>query len=186
VDHLSHGEAGLFEVAAVPLRALRHLRARLTRRRRLLPMQRVRELLEEEWYSVLQLRFRRPRGGPRAQGREFVDAVAARTDLRHSTSRSAQPPEPRATCILEGAGTNPRVKDMFGRFRRTRETLEKEAAAKRSRAWVEVEQEIRMAIQAGVPSDEIGEAVATVLRKYGLESSADRVVSGSRQARNSS
>ncbi|HZM51244.1 MAG TPA: hypothetical protein VFE68_12155 [Vicinamibacteria bacterium] len=78
------------------------------------------------------------------------------------------------------------MKDMFGRFRRTRETLEKEAAAKRSRAWVEVEQEIRMAIQAGVPSDEIGEAVATLLRKYGLESSADRVVSGSRQARNSS
>ena len=75
---------------------------------------------------------------------------------------------------------------MFGRFRRTKGTLANEAAAKRTRAWVEVEQEIRMAIQAGVPSDEIGEAVATVLRKYGLESSADRVVSGSRQARNSS
>ena len=72
---------------------------------------------------------------------------------------------------------------MFGRFRRTRETLEKEAAAKRSRAWVEVEQEIRMAIQAGVPSDEIGEAVALVLRRHRLDSSADRVVSGARQAR---
>ena len=72
---------------------------------------------------------------------------------------------------------------MFGRFRRTQETLAKEAAAKRSRAWVEVEHEIRTAIQAGVPSDEIGEAVAAVLRKYGLESSADRVRRGSRQAR---
>jgi hypothetical protein len=72
---------------------------------------------------------------------------------------------------------------MFARFRRTRETLVKEAAAKRSRAWVEVEQEIRTAIQAGVPSDEIGEAVAVVLRKHGLESSADRVVNGARQAR---
>jgi hypothetical protein len=71
---------------------------------------------------------------------------------------------------------------MFGRFRRTKGTLAKEAAAKRSRAWVEVEQEIRIAIEAGVPSDEIGEAVAAVLRKHGLESSADRVVSGSRQA----
>ena len=73
--------------------------------------------------------------------------------------------------------------DMFGRFRRTRETLEKEAAAKRSRAWVEVEQEIRTAMEAGVPSDEIGEAVAGVLRRHGLQSSADRVVSGSRNAR---
>jgi len=72
---------------------------------------------------------------------------------------------------------------MFGRFRRTQGTLAKEAAAKRSRAWVEVEQEIRTAIEAGVPCDEIGEAVAVVLRKHGLESSADRVVSGSRQAR---
>ena len=72
---------------------------------------------------------------------------------------------------------------MSGRFRRTRETLQKEAAAKRSRAWVEVEQEIRNAIQAGVPSDEIGDAVALVLRKHGQESSADRVVAGSRQAR---
>jgi hypothetical protein len=71
---------------------------------------------------------------------------------------------------------------MFGGFRRTKETLVKEAAAKRSRAWVEVEQEIRTAIQAGVPSDEIGEAVAVVLRKHGLESSADRVVRGARQA----
>jgi len=72
---------------------------------------------------------------------------------------------------------------MFGRFRRTRETLAKEAASKRSRAWVEVEQEVRTAIQAGVPSDEIGEAVALVLRRHGLESSADRVVRGARQAR---
>ena len=72
---------------------------------------------------------------------------------------------------------------MFGRFRRTQGTLAKEAAAKRSRAWVEVEQEIRTAIEAGVPCDEIGEAVAVVLLKHGLESSADRVVSGSRQAR---
>ena len=72
---------------------------------------------------------------------------------------------------------------MFGRFRRTRETLEKEAAAKRSRAWVEVEQEIRSAIQAGVPCDEIGGVVAALLRKYGLESSADRVMAGSRLAR---
>jgi len=75
---------------------------------------------------------------------------------------------------------------MFGRYRRTKGTLANEAAAKRTRAWVEVEQEIRTAIQAGVPSDEIGEVVATLLRKYGLESSADRVVSGSRQARESS
>jgi hypothetical protein len=72
---------------------------------------------------------------------------------------------------------------MFGRFRRTKDTLATEAAAKRSRAWVEVEQEIRTAIQAGVPCDEIGEAVALVLRRHGLESSADRVVSGARQAR---
>jgi len=72
---------------------------------------------------------------------------------------------------------------MFGRFRRTKGTLVKEAAAKRSRAWVEVEQEIRSAIEAGVPSDEIGEAVAGVLRKHGLESSADRVMAGSRLAR---
>jgi hypothetical protein len=72
---------------------------------------------------------------------------------------------------------------MVGRFRRTKGTLAKEAAAKRSRAWVEVEQEIRTAIQAGVPSDEVGEAVAVVLRKHGFESSADRVVSGARQAR---
>jgi hypothetical protein len=72
---------------------------------------------------------------------------------------------------------------MFGRFRRTQGTIDKEAAAKRSRAWVEVEQEIRTAIQAGVPSDEIGEAVATLLRRYGLEASADRVLAGSRQAR---
>jgi hypothetical protein len=72
---------------------------------------------------------------------------------------------------------------MFGRFRRTKGTLVKEAAAKRSRAWVEVEQEIRTAIHAGVPSDEIGDAVAQVLRKHGLESTADRVVAGSRQAR---
>ena len=72
---------------------------------------------------------------------------------------------------------------MFGRFRRTKGTLANEAAAKRSRAWVEVEQEIRTAIQAGVPPDEIGEAVAAVLRKHGLESSAERVLSGSRQAR---
>ena len=71
---------------------------------------------------------------------------------------------------------------MF-RFRRTSDALAKEAAAKRSRAWVEVEQEIRSAMEAGVPSDEIGEAVAGVLRKHGLESSADRVLSGSRQAR---
>jgi hypothetical protein len=71
---------------------------------------------------------------------------------------------------------------MFGRFRRTKGTLAKEAASKRSRAWVEVEQEIRTAIESGVPSDEIGEAVAVVLRQHGLESSADRVVSGSRQA----
>ena len=74
---------------------------------------------------------------------------------------------------------------MFGRFRRTRETLEKEAAAKRLRAWVEVEQEIRTAMEAGVPSDEIGEAVALVLRKHGLESSADRVLNGARQGRGS-
>ena len=74
---------------------------------------------------------------------------------------------------------------MF-RFRRTKEALAKEAASKRSRAWVEVEQEIRSAMEAGVPSDEIGEAFADVLRKHGLESSADRVVSGSRQARGSS
>jgi hypothetical protein len=72
---------------------------------------------------------------------------------------------------------------MFGRFRRTNETLVKEAAAKRSRAWVEVEQEIRTAMEAGVPSDEIGEAVAGVLRRHGLEYSADRVLRGSRQAR---
>ena len=72
---------------------------------------------------------------------------------------------------------------MFGRFRRTKATLAKEAAAKRSRAWVEVEQEIRTAMEAGVPADEIGEAVATVLRKHGLESSAERVIKGSRQAR---
>ena len=75
---------------------------------------------------------------------------------------------------------------MFGRFRRTKETLVSEAAAKRSRAWVEVEQEIRSAIEDGVPPDEIGEAVAGVLREHGLESSADRVVTGSRQARGSS
>lgn len=72
---------------------------------------------------------------------------------------------------------------MFGRFRRTQGTIAKEAAAKRSRAWVEVEQEIRTAIQAGVPCDEIGEVVATLLRRYGLEASADRVLAGSRQAR---
>jgi len=72
---------------------------------------------------------------------------------------------------------------MFGRFRRTQGTMAKEAAAKRARAWVEVEQEIRTAIHAGVPSDEIGEAVATVLRRYGLDASADRVRAGSRQAR---
>jgi hypothetical protein len=72
---------------------------------------------------------------------------------------------------------------MFGRFRRTRKTLEKEAASKRSRAWVEVEQEIRSAIEVGVPTDEIGDAIALVLRKHGLESTADRVVSGARQAR---
>jgi hypothetical protein len=74
---------------------------------------------------------------------------------------------------------------MF-RFRRTKDTLATEAASKRSRAWVEVEQEIRSAIDAGVPCDEIGEAVAGVLRKHGLESSAERVVSGSRQARGGS
>ena len=72
---------------------------------------------------------------------------------------------------------------MFGRFRRTKKTLVKEAAAKRARAWVEVEQEIRSAIEAGVPCDEIGEAVAGVLRKHGLESSGERVMSGARQAR---
>jgi hypothetical protein len=83
-----------------------------------------------------------------------------------------------------GKGRNEPTGDaMFGRFRRTKGTIAKEAAAKRSRAWVEVEQEIRAAIQAGVPSDEIGEAVATLLRRYGLEASADRVRAGSRQAR---
>jgi hypothetical protein len=56
-------------------------------------------------------------------------------------------------------------------------------AAKRARAWVEVEQEIRSAIEFGVPTDEIGDAIALVLRKHGLESSADRVVNGARQAR---
>ena len=71
---------------------------------------------------------------------------------------------------------------MFRRFRRTKEKLAKEAAAKRARAWVEVEEEIRTAMDAGVPSEEIGEAVALVLRKHGLESSADRVVTGARQA----
>jgi hypothetical protein len=72
---------------------------------------------------------------------------------------------------------------MFHRFRRTQETLATEAATKRARAWVEVEQEIRSAIEVGVPTDEIGEAIAGVLRKHGLESSADRVVRGACQAR---
>jgi hypothetical protein len=72
---------------------------------------------------------------------------------------------------------------MFRRFRRTKEALATEAATKRARAWVEVEQEIRSAIEAGIPTDELGEAIATVLRKHGLESSADRVVNGARQAR---
>ena len=85
--------------------------------------------------------------------------------------------------MLDGVGTNPTGDAMFRGFRRTKETLVKEAAAKRSRAWVEVELEIRSAIEAGVPCDEIGEAVAGVLRKHGLESSAERVTMGSRQAR---
>ena len=75
---------------------------------------------------------------------------------------------------------------MFGRFGRTKKTLAKEAAAKRARAWVEVEQEIRSAIEVGVPTDEFGDAIALVLRKHGLESSAERVMSGARQARGSS
>jgi hypothetical protein len=85
--------------------------------------------------------------------------------------------------MLDKGRNEPTGETMFGRFRRTKGTLAKEAAAKRSRAWVEVEQEVRTAIQAGVPSDEIGEAVALVLRRHGLESSADRVVCGARQAR---
>jgi hypothetical protein len=85
--------------------------------------------------------------------------------------------------MLDEGRERTRGEAMFRRFRRTKETLEKEAAAKRSRAWVEVEQEIRIAIQAGVPPDEIGEAVAGVLRKHGLESSADRVTNGARQSR---
>ncbi len=72
---------------------------------------------------------------------------------------------------------------MLRRFRRTKETLATEAATKRARAWAEVEQEVRSAMDAGIPADEIGEALATVLRKHGLESSADRVVSGARRAR---
>jgi len=71
---------------------------------------------------------------------------------------------------------------MSQRFRRTKEALATEAATKRARAWVEVEQEIRSAIDVGVPAVEIGEAIAVVLRRHGLESTADRVVSGARQA----
>ena len=71
---------------------------------------------------------------------------------------------------------------MFRRFRRTKEALAKDAATKRARAWVEVEQEIRTAIEVGVPTIAIGEAIAAVLRKHGLESSGDRVVTGARRA----
>ena len=71
---------------------------------------------------------------------------------------------------------------MFRRFRRTKEAVAKDAATKRARAWVEVEQEIRTAIEFGVPTAAIGEAIAVVLRKHGLESSGDRVVTGARRA----
>src|SRR6185436_17851873 len=73
--------------AAVSLRALRHLRARLTRGGRLLALQRVHELLQEERHSVLQLRFRRPRRRPGgdllARARDDLVAVKGQELVEH-------------------------------------------------------------------------------------------------------
>lgn len=56
-------------------------------------------------------------------------------------------------------------------------------AAKRHRAWVDAEQEIRLAIEAGVPPEEIAEAVGAVLRRRGLDSMADRLILAGGKAR---
>jgi hypothetical protein len=56
-------------------------------------------------------------------------------------------------------------------------------ASKRHRAWVDAEQEIRLAIEAGVPPDEIAEAIGAVLRRRGLDSMADRVILAGGKAR---
>jgi hypothetical protein len=56
-------------------------------------------------------------------------------------------------------------------------------AAKRHRAWVDVEQELRLAIQAGVPPEEIAAAIGDVLRRRGLVSMADRVIAAAGLAR---
>ena len=55
-------------------------------------------------------------------------------------------------------------------------------AAKQHRAWVDVEQELRLAIKAGVPPEEIAAAVGDVLRRRGLVSMAERVMASARQA----
>ena len=56
------------------------------------------------------------------------------------------------------------------------------AGAKRHRAWVDVEQELRSAIKAGVPPQEIAEAIGPVLRRHGLDSMADRLMDAARDA----
>ena len=56
------------------------------------------------------------------------------------------------------------------------------AGAKRHRAWVHVEQELRSAIAAGVPPEEIAEAIGPVLRRRGLDSMAERLMVAAREA----
>jgi hypothetical protein len=67
--------------------------------------------------------------------------------------------------------------ELVGHVRSNRE------ASKRHRAWVDAEQEIRLAIEAGVPPDEIAEAIGAVLRRRGLDSMADRVILAGGKAR---
>ena len=56
-------------------------------------------------------------------------------------------------------------------------------AAKQHRAWVDVEQELRLAIKAGVEPEAIAAAVGEVLRRQGLVSMAERIMAAARQAR---
>jgi alkylhydroperoxidase/carboxymuconolactone decarboxylase family protein YurZ len=56
------------------------------------------------------------------------------------------------------------------------------AQAKRQRAWVDVEQELRSAIQAGVAPEEIAEAIGPVLRRRGLDSMVERIIAAARRA----
>ena len=57
------------------------------------------------------------------------------------------------------------------------------AAAKRARAWVEVEQEMRLALESGIPPDELVAPMAEALRGQGLDSLADRMLEAARRAR---